>query len=679
MTPLLPAWLTRSADAFRRLADQPWILFVVILAVNALARPYANCSHDARLYSLQVLNQAEDGAFADDVFLRYGSQDHYSLFSRLVAPLVAIGGVRATFFVLYLIFNTLFVWGLFRLVRALIADPFISTAALIYLVAAELRYGGHWIFTVHEQFFTPRLVATALTLHALAFVLSHRFIWAFALLAVAMMFHPLMALGGVMIWTGYLAKLVLSTRLFYASLAAVSAAALIVLAVPSIGLRIFGEMDSDWHDLVRVTVLYNYPTTWDVNDWANHLVSFALCIAGFVWLFRDDPVRSRFLFIANLAGIIGLTATLIASMSPYALLFQGQPYRAVWILKVLQVPLGFLLLARLVESTALVPRLLSIALVGFFLAVSSCTNEMVVLLFVLPIAVFYWRRIEEPAPSDWWLRAAMSTLVGGAFGWMLYRWGFTIAQREMILTYYDQAELIRIFVQIIPAAFWIAAVLFVLRWFPTESTMRPLGWSCMVLALAMPTFNFAIDTVPEARGRLTRYGDDVAFAREVIGAHGQKRVPAVYSSLGRAEYVWIDLHATSYYDAVQTAGVMFRRDTAVELNRRVEFVRNFEMARLRKEAMFLTPNAKDLIEEKYQAKFDGPAPTEEDLVRLCQQPELDFVVIPQEFPGLYSATNGRIYVYECEKVNRLRLSARSEAPSEGRVAANAKPQAVRNP
>src|SRR6266404_6233513 len=86
-------WIARAHDALARLAEKPWTLFVVLLAINALARPYGGITHDTRLYSVQVLNRVEDGAYADDLFFRYGSQDEYSLFSRLAAPRVHVLGL----------------------------------------------------------------------------------------------------------------------------------------------------------------------------------------------------------------------------------------------------------------------------------------------------------------------------------------------------------------------------------------------------------------------------------------------------------------------------------------------------------------------------------------------------------------------------------------------------------
>src|SRR5262249_19216608 len=130
-----------------------------------------------------------------------------------------------------------------------------------------------------------------------------------------------------------------------------------VLTIPSVGERIFGAIDDDWHHTTRVAVGYNYPDTWTAKDWINLAVSFALPVAACLSLYRDDPLRRRFLWVVAYAGAAGFLATLAASYLPYALLFQGQPYRVLWILKVLQAPLGFLLIARWSQSSALMEKL----------------------------------------------------------------------------------------------------------------------------------------------------------------------------------------------------------------------------------------------------------------------------------------------------------------------------------
>src|SRR5262245_49816224 len=115
-------WIAAARDALARLADRPWVLFVVLFTFNAIARPYSGITHDTRLYSGQVLNQVEGGTYADDLFFRYGSQDEYSLLSRFAAPLVIALGLQASFFVIYLLSKSLLIWGMMRLVRTLIPD-----------------------------------------------------------------------------------------------------------------------------------------------------------------------------------------------------------------------------------------------------------------------------------------------------------------------------------------------------------------------------------------------------------------------------------------------------------------------------------------------------------------------------------------------------------------------------
>src|SRR5437588_4257882 len=149
-----PTWSDRTLQALGNLAAQPWSLFCVLLAVNALARPYAGITHDAQLYSVQVLNQLDPGSYRDDLFFQYGSQDQFSVFSRFTAPFVRVVGLEPAFFLLYLVFNSLLILALQRLVEALVEDRFVSTLALVFMMVAPLTFGGLSSFHVQENFLT---------------------------------------------------------------------------------------------------------------------------------------------------------------------------------------------------------------------------------------------------------------------------------------------------------------------------------------------------------------------------------------------------------------------------------------------------------------------------------------------------------------------------------------------
>jgi hypothetical protein len=666
MPALLPAWLTNAADAIRRLAERPWTLFALLLAMNALGRPCSITAHDARLYSLQALNQAEHGAYADDVFLRYGSQDQFSLFSRVVGPMVAAVGVRLAFLLLYLVFNTLFVFALFRLVRALIDDPLISTLALIFLVTAPLNYGGYDIFMVHEQFFTPRTIGTTLTLFALERLLRQHYTVALALLVAGALMHPLMAFGGIMIWAGCYAFI--STRRFKRTLAvsfvAIGSFALDRSHAPASELA--GSLDDDWHHLIRIAVGYNYPDSWLVKDWINLAVSFALPIAACFSLYGDDPVRRRFFLVITLAGAVGFLVTLAASMLPYALLFQGQPYRVLWILKVFQIPLGFLLIPRWGQSAALFPRIAALALVAFFCITNYITQELLIFTLALPLSILVSRLNDQAHGTSWWYAIARGFVLG-AIGWMLFRWGFFLVQRNLIAEYFDFNELALF--NLVSPVFWLVALcIAAARWSRASFDFGSIRWAPAAIALLTPLALFAAEVSPLVQRDHTRLGGDIAFLREFVHERvpANSRRPNIYCALGRPDLLWIDVRATSYFDIIQTAGVMFNRRTADEIERRIALVNKFEMARQRNEAVFLDDSRKVGMENLFKIGFDSAAPSEADLIRLCEEPGLDYVVLPQEFAGLYSASNGRIFVYECYKVQAINANSFSARKAPGK-------------
>jgi len=95
--PFPSEWIAKAHDALARLADHPWALFAVLLTINTIARPYGGITHDTG--SIASGAQSRRGRrLRRRSLLRYGSQDQYSLFSRLAAPLVYGLGLSVAFF-----------------------------------------------------------------------------------------------------------------------------------------------------------------------------------------------------------------------------------------------------------------------------------------------------------------------------------------------------------------------------------------------------------------------------------------------------------------------------------------------------------------------------------------------------------------------------------------------------
>jgi hypothetical protein len=245
---------------------------------------------------------------------------------------------------------------------------------------------------------------------------------------------------------------------------------------------------------------------------------------------------------------------------------------------------------------------------------------------------------------------------------MLYRWCFFVMQREVIAQFFDLNEWVLF--DLVSPMFWLVGLCVAVR----VSNFGAMRWPAVAVGLGLPIVLFATEVSPTFERDHTRLGGDIAFVRDFVREResSEARHVSVYSPYGRADLLWIDVRATSYFSIMQTAGVMFNRPTAEEIQRRCVLVSKFEMARQREEMLFFEDGKKAAMENLFKVAFDCPAPSRGDLVRLCNEPGLDYVVIPQEFPDLYSATNGRIFVYECYKVRTADSSFSARVAPRGR-------------
>src|SRR5207249_3889004 len=100
--------------------------------------------------------------------------------------------------------------------------------------------------------------------------------------------------------------------------------------------------------------------------------------------------------------------------------------------------------------------------------------------------------------------------------------------------------------------------------------------------------------LPAFRANHTRDIPAMLFARDFIHHRHPEagRRLTVYSQFGRVEYVWIELKANSYFDWWQAGGFIFRRQTAVEGQRRAHVVGPFEVERFREFEVFIDDDAR---------------------------------------------------------------------------------------
>src|SRR5690348_8133588 len=120
--------------------DRPTRAFVIssliLIAVLWIAtRPYHGIVEDARFYALEALRQLHPTAYADELYFRFGSQDQYTIFSRLYAPLAALLGIGWAALLLAILGALLWLGGALHLALRLIRVPW---EALIAVAAAVI-------------------------------------------------------------------------------------------------------------------------------------------------------------------------------------------------------------------------------------------------------------------------------------------------------------------------------------------------------------------------------------------------------------------------------------------------------------------------------------------------------------------------------------------------------------
>src|SRR5882672_3304189 len=166
------------------------------IATWALSHSYRGIFHDAGLYTLQALARLHPDSLAEDVFLKFGSQDGFTIFSPIYAAASRLLGVELAAAALTLLLQWTLLAGAWVLARAVMPLS-MTMLGVAVLIAVPGDYGAGRIFTCIEPFLTPRMAAEALVLGSIAAALWQRKALAVSLGMAAVLLHPIMAMAGV--------------------------------------------------------------------------------------------------------------------------------------------------------------------------------------------------------------------------------------------------------------------------------------------------------------------------------------------------------------------------------------------------------------------------------------------------------------------------------------------------
>jgi hypothetical protein len=644
----LSARLYASLD---RLAARPLAVLGLLLLANALVLPYRGVSHDARLYGIQIVEKVSPGTFDQDLFLRYGSQDGYSIFTPLMVPLVRTLGLEAAFFLAYLVFKTLFLWALLRLVFLLVPDRVTALLALVALAMSPLSFGGNDVIRANESFLTPRIPGCALVLFALERTLSGRLLAAVLLLAGALAVHPLMGVTGVLVVLLWWLISHLSPRKLLALGAVVAVLGCAVVFYQPLGRRIFGYVDDEWRAVDLHICFFLQPKVWTAGDWVSVAVAAGVIGAALGYARRWSALLVALLVAAGM----GLAGSLVASHWPYLLLIAVSPYRTLWLLELLAVPFGFWGCALLWRRGDGLARCAACALVLLLTTDWNCAPvaPAVVFLVLLPLCVVFHRGAGRAAHTPGWLadsgRSAFALCVLVllavdlyllALGWLTPA-RFDLDVHPVLLLQGTGPVLYKL-----PLLLILVGAVGLLA----QGMTWRLSAALLVGALAYQAALTGLDAAPWYHRRYSPRWRHTQFVADFLrGQSATREKPlSVYWS-GDLRDTWYRANVLSYFHAAQLSGCAFNRGTALEGRRRGQLVRRFEVEALRR-----APIMEPWWQRAYEGFYDVPegecTPTEDDLRALCAEPELDFVVLEDRFPGLYCAGDGRYFIYDCRQV-----------------------------
>jgi hypothetical protein len=607
---------------------------LVLVALWLLTHHYRGSAGDAKLYAVQALARIHP-ALTHDLYLQNVSQDQFTIFSPLYAWCIELVGLPYAETALTIVFKVWFLAAAWSLARQLSSSraAFFAAASLIIMPAG---YGAGQVFQYAEDWLTARSLAEALVITSLA--LHFRGFRATGLLIVvgALFVHPLMALPGVLL----LMCLWVPTRIGLLGAGAGILVSLVIalgaVLLPSAG-RLFTVMDSDWFEVTRERSRFLFLQFWSVDDWKLNVRPFITLTISVLVL--SDPRIRRLGLAAMLVGATGLVVALIAGLiGPVAILIQGQAWRWAWVT-------GFIAVLLLVPSVARVWRDDRCGPICAILLIGGWTFAAVDGVLCLALSLLFWlmrdRLTARVADYLRWAAAALCAIIViwvVANCWSISSVAHSVAGREpfAITSIKNLMELDVISPLLVASlAYWIGR---------SKSAAAPAAISAVLLAVS----------VLAAPGAFK----DVATATTAEFSDWRQAIPAdsnvlVVPSPSSAAFAWFTLERPSYLSEDQSSGVVFSRQTGLEVRRRSEAVLPVWDTNWKAWSAAHRHQSGSTTSDSQSRPL-----TRDGLIKVCRDAQLNFVVA-KENVGFDPMRHTHIgnwkdwNLYDCRRVNSM--------------------------
>jgi len=605
-----PTGASVASGRARRLEAAVALALTLLLGVLwTLMHPYQGLALDAQLYAVQALAKLHP-ALGTDLYLQNVSQDKYTIFSSLYTFLIGFLGLQNAALLLILSCTACFFAAAWSLGRDLSnRDTAWLTVAMLMVTGGA--YGAAHVFHFSEGYLTARTVAETLVVIALACHFRGLKISGLAIATAALLFHPIMALPGLLLLVCLWLPIRASVIGAVAGIVVALGIAVAPHVVPAAG-RLITIMDADWLGIVRERAQFLFLQLWTVKDWELNVRPFT-CLAFTLAAVQDERLR-KLSVGALLVGAAGLAVAYIAgSVGPAAILLQGQAWRWVWITGLI----GVLLLAPTLRWVWRDEKCGPICVV---LLISAWTFEPVDSLLCTIVPLILW--LTRSYISIRMARCLKWTAL--AIGVALLAWVIA-SSWKIVSAPLAESGLEPIVLQRVRYIFEldISAVLFVWILWSWIRRSRIL-WVPTVVSLVLLASLVLI--LPSSFRQISRVGS-VADILEF--ADWETRIPPastvfVAPAKDAGAFVWFTLGRPNYLSSSQSAGVVFSRETALEVRRRSEVL----LPVADPDWKILTRLSRAWTDKRQKASAFHPL-TRKSLVSICGDPRLGFVISPE--------------------------------------------------
>ncbi|MES2090104.1 MAG: hypothetical protein V4532_09025 [Pseudomonadota bacterium] len=550
--------------ALRRLLCRPtfpaWLGICLIVLVWMGARPYHGIRHDGILYLGQVMRGLMPQVFLHDIFFKYGSQDQYSIYSPIISWFLQRGDLHWVVVSLIWCCHLTLLWQAWRLVRQVSASA-VAWWSLMAMTVFSHDYGGGHIMQFGEEFLTARSISEPLVLAGLAFLLQGRVAWAFVSMIAAALFHPLMALPGLLIWWIFMVTM---DRRWLLALAGLPG----LWMLANIGIKPFDGLlityDTAWWALVSSINASTLVGAWSVPDWqivTSDVVTLSLC-----WAMLDAPQLRRLIGVILVAALLAMSCSyFLGDRQRNVLVLCLQMWRVMWILHVVALLLLPVFIAAVVQKNSTKGGILGLSLVLVVIGSNWDRGWIFVLWLGCALAIYQTRRTLSTALLRATLVGVCLAIAGICYIVQLKAFHVLSTGAE-IPAHYGMIDLLLTVPIVTLAWVWLIGCL----WSADGTLVKGLA---LLAAAGLGTMAITHwdSRTPWQRFVDTSFNQPGPFAAQV---HENEEV--YWGGLGAdVKGAWFVMKRPSYMSIDQLSGVIFNRQSGVELGRRSELVDGF--------------------------------------------------------------------------------------------------------